>query len=83
MVRLIVEYVFDPPATDALFNHHGEVLEPCLKANGVAWVESFVAADRKRRICVFDAVDAETVRSAFRSADVEFERVWVAEHLRP
>jgi hypothetical protein len=83
MPHIVVEYLFDPPATDALFQHHGDTLEPCLHQRGVTWVESYLSHDRKRRICVFEAPDADTVRSAYRSADVVFERVWTAEHLHP
>jgi hypothetical protein len=44
-------------------------------------VRSFVALDRKRRICIFDAPDAEAVRESYRSAGVRFERVWSAEEI--
>ena len=46
---LVVEYSFDPPATDALFAEHGHKLEPCLAARQVEWVHSYVSADRRRR----------------------------------
>ena len=46
------------------------------------FVQSFVSLDRSRRICVFEAADADTVRVAYRLANVVFERVWPAEVIR-
>jgi hypothetical protein len=80
---LVVEYRFDPPATDALFEEHGHKLEPCLAARHVEWVHSYISADRRRRLCIFHAADAETVREAYRSAGVEFERIWNGTRLQP
>ena len=37
--------------------------------------------DRKRRICVFEARDAESVREAYRLQGVKFERAWPAEQI--
>jgi hypothetical protein len=37
--------------------------------------------DRRRRICVFEAPDADSVRVSYRSAGVSFERVWAAEEI--
>lgn len=79
MPRIIVEYVFDPPPTEEEFDAAAARLDPCLEARAVRWLESFVARDRTRRICVFDAPDAESVREAYRSAKVGFERAWAAD----
>ena len=38
-----------------------------------------VARSRRRIVCEFDAVDAETVREAYRNAGVPFARIWAAE----
>jgi hypothetical protein len=76
---MIVEYKFDPPATDAIFSTSENALKPCLEARGIRWMRSYIAKDRRRRICVFEAVDAEAVRTAYHSAGVKFERVWTAD----
>lgn len=81
MPRVIVEYEFDPPATEAMFDAAAARLEPCFEGHGVRWVRSFVATDRRRRICIFDAPDAESVRASYRSAGVPFERVWSSEEI--
>jgi hypothetical protein len=79
MTYMIVETVFDPPATEEDFDANATKLEPCLEGNDVRWVRSFVSQDRKRRICIFEAADANAVRTAYRSAGVAFERVWAAD----
>jgi Protein of unknown function (DUF4242) len=73
---MLVEYLHDPPITDETIAANGEKLGPCLMARSVNWLHSYYSNDRKRQVCVFEAVDAETVRQAFRSAGVRFERVW-------
>jgi hypothetical protein len=79
MPHIIVEYVFDPPMTEEDFDAMAEKLDPCLEARGVTWAASYVAQDRRRRICIFEAVDAQSVREAYRSAGVGFERAWAAD----
>jgi hypothetical protein len=78
---MIVEYEFDPPATEEQFDAAAAKLDPCLEGRDVVWLRSFVALDRKRRLCIFDAPDAESVREAYRSAGVRFARVWPAEEI--
>jgi hypothetical protein len=79
MPHVIVEYAFDPPITEEEFDRMAEQLDPCLEGRDVRWVQSFLSLDRKRRICVFEAPDAEAVRDAYRSARIGFERAWAAE----
>jgi hypothetical protein len=79
MPHVIVEYAFDPPITEEEFDRMAEQLDPCLEGRDVRWVQSFLSLDRKRRICVFEAPDAEAVREAYRSARIGFERAWAAE----
>jgi hypothetical protein len=81
MGHMIVETVFDPPITDAEFDAMADQLAPCLEGRGVRWVRSYMSVDRRRRVCVFEAPDAEAVRSSYRSAGVAFERVWPAEEI--
>jgi hypothetical protein len=79
MPHVIVEYAFDRPATEEEFNEAAARLDPCLEARGVRWIQSFLALDRRNRICIFEAPDAEAVRSAYRMAKVGFVRAWAAE----
>ena len=79
MPHIVLEYAFDPPMTEEVFDKVAARLEPCLDAQGVRWVQSFLALDRRRRICIFEAADAEAVRAAYRTAEVSFVRAWSAE----
>jgi hypothetical protein len=44
----------------------------------VVWKCSYLAVDRMRMICEFEADSAERIRDALRSAEVPFVRVWPA-----
>ena len=79
MTHMIVETVFDPPTTDEETDADAAKLHPCLDGNHVTWLRSYVSQDRRRRVCVFEAADADAVRTAYRSAGVVFERVWAAD----
>ena len=81
MPHMIVETVFDPPITEEQFDATASKLEPCLEGHGVRWLRSYMSLDRRRRVCVFEAPDADAVRSSYRSAGVTFERVWPAEEI--
>ena len=54
------------------------LLADCLEVREARLVTSYVSIDRTRRISVFEAVDAESVRNAHRSANVSFQEVWAA-----
>jgi hypothetical protein len=50
---------------------------PCLAAYQATWKRSVLSSDRKRMICEYEAVDAETMRRIEREAGAQFDRVWV------
>lgn len=83
MAYVIIETTYDPPLTDDLRSELETKLEPCIQARGVRWHHSFESTDRRRKVCVFEAPDAESVRSALRSARIAFDRVWAAEFRQP
>ena len=83
MAFLVMEKEFDAPYTPEAHDSEAERLDPCLSAHGVRWIRSYLAVDRRRMICEFEADDAEAVRSACRSANVGFARVWTAEQYFP
>jgi hypothetical protein len=81
MPLIMIEYTFDPPITDDVMDQAAARLAPCLDERHAKWVTSYLAVDRRRRICVFEAKDAEAVRQAYRSASIPFERAWTAEQI--
>jgi hypothetical protein len=74
----VVEYEYAQPLTDALHDEEARRTDPCLKQYGVTWVQSLLAGDRMKMICLFEAESAEQIRDALRSASVSFSRVWPA-----
>ncbi len=79
MKHFIVEHTFEPPLTDEEFNNMSARLQPCLQQHQIKLMRTYVSDDRSRGLCVFEASDAETVRIAHRTANIEFDRVWVGE----
>ena len=79
MATMVVEQSFDHPLTSDELNAMAKRVDPCLEAHGARWMRSYIAADRKRVLCEFEAADAEKVRESYRSAGVAFERVWTAD----
>jgi len=51
----------------------------CFEVRNAKWRYSLLSADRHRMICTFEAPDAESVRQAYRQADVGFSKVWMAQ----
>ncbi len=80
MTTLIVETHYDPPLTDALRLAHQERLDPCMELRGVRWLHSYESLDRRRKVCVFEAPDAEVLREALHSAGIAFDRLWPAHY---
>jgi hypothetical protein len=79
MARIVVEQVFDPPMSEEDYASFAKRVDPCLAIRNAAWRRSYVAPDRRRMTCEFEAPDADSVREAFRSAGLKFERAWTAE----
>ncbi len=79
MSRVLVEYVFEKPVSEEEFARMAKRVDPCLDARAAVWRRSYIAIDRKRMTCEFEAPDAEVVREALRAADVSYERVWAAD----
>jgi hypothetical protein len=77
MPRIIVERSFDIPQTDELMKAVADRERPCLAAYQATWKRSVLSSDRKRMICEYEAVDAETMRRIEREAGAQFDRVWV------
>ena len=81
MPLVIVETAYDPPITQEEFDELAAKTADCLDEREARWVTSYFSLDRRRRICVFDAKDAESVRQAYRTSGTKFERVWAAEQI--
>jgi hypothetical protein len=75
----MVEQVFQEPFTDERYSAFAKKVDPCLEIRDGMWRRSSLSKDKLRMICEFEAPDAESVREAFRTAEVPYERVWTAD----
>jgi hypothetical protein len=79
----VVNRSFENPLKVEDFAAAGKVLMPCLEARDVKWVSSHLSSDGTHSICVYEAVDAESVREANRTAGMPFDKVWQAVRFTP
>ncbi len=79
MARVIMEQVFEQPMSDEQLSEFAKRLDPCLDIRDGTWARTYLANDRRRMFCEFEAPDAESVRDALHSAGITFERVWSAQ----
>ncbi|HKP95581.1 MAG TPA: nickel-binding protein [Fibrobacteria bacterium] len=78
MAHVIAESSFEKPFTEEEENRGAKEIDRSLEKTGSHWIRSYYSEDRRRMICEFEAADAESVRSAYTSAGVPLERVWLA-----
>jgi len=76
MPNIIVERNFDPPLTMEELQDMDERIKRCLNIYKVRWIRSFLATDRRRMICEYEAADTASVRNLQREADARFDHVW-------
>lgn len=76
MALVVVEKSYEEPLTEESWDEGDRILKPCLDVRSVRWLRSLVSQDRKRTLCLFEGPDAESVREAYRSAGLAFERVY-------
>jgi hypothetical protein len=79
MAKIVVERLFKKPVEFEAIQKMEDESQWCLDLYNVKFLKTYFAADRKRMICVYEAPDAEAVRSANRQAGVPFEAVWTAD----
>ncbi len=81
MPTFIVERSFDPIPSQADLDATTERMAPCLELYGVRWIRSYWSQDRRRMVCHYEAVDAESVREVQREAAAVFENIWRADQI--
>jgi hypothetical protein len=50
---------------------------------GVAWLFSFLSADKKKTYCLYEATSADAIRAAARRADIPADVIVEVSELRP
>ena len=81
MEIVLVERSFQDPIDPKEVREAAERGHWCMDLHGVRPLQSYISADRRRMICVFEAPDAESVRKANTTAGLAFDRVWTAQSL--
>ncbi len=78
-MRIVVEQFFEEPLEEDGYAASAKRLDVALAKHAAAWRRSYLSTDRMRLTCEFEAADEETVRAAYREADVPCHDSWVAE----
>jgi hypothetical protein len=76
MNHFVVEYTFETSLSEADFKGAFNALKPCLEVRNIRRLRSWLAEDRLHMICEFEASDTQSLREAYRSAEVPFARMW-------
>ncbi|HEY1394261.1 MAG TPA: nickel-binding protein [Methylibium sp.] len=74
---------FDSPTSFEAADTPEQAGASCLLTHRVTRVRSYLSADRKRMVSLYQAPDAESVRLALQAAGVAAERVWAFRQFRP
>jgi hypothetical protein len=78
MELVVVERTFEEPVEFNSIVQAEQRAHWCLELHNVRYVQSYFSADRRRMICIYEAPDAESVRTVNATAKVSFDRVWSA-----
>jgi hypothetical protein len=79
--NVILERFFQEPVTVTESQCIAEAAAGCLQAHGVKHARTFLALDRKRMICLYEAPDAEAVRNAQREIALPPDNIWPFFHV--
>jgi hypothetical protein len=78
MARVIAERLFPQPIDIGELKITAREFGGCFDRHGVAYLYGYIAPDRQRMICVYEAPDAESVRIANRQTGMPFECIYTA-----
>jgi hypothetical protein len=82
MSLVVVERSFDEPVEFASVKASDDGSAGCREAYAVRFVKSYFSHDRRRMLCLFEAPDAEAVRTVQLRSRLPFDRVWTARVVR-
>lgn len=83
MSLVIVETLADSPLTPEEPTDTDLRVLACLAERDATWRYSLLSRDRLRMICIFDALDAESVRESYRQGGGVFSHIWAGELIQP
>jgi len=79
MSYVVVERSFETPVDLPAISAQEKAFGWCLETHRVRFLLTYVAADRSRMLCIYDAPDAEAMRATQREAAMPFDRIWAAQ----
>jgi hypothetical protein len=82
-MMVIVERWFSEPADIEELQAQEDAGHWCLDLHGIRFLRTYMAVDRTRFLCLYEAADTESVRIAQRTIGLPYERIWAAEIFDP
>lgn len=76
MTTIVMERSVEEPATDEYLEQMRSAAEACFEINDVVRKKTYVSADRKRFVCIFEARDTESVRRSLESVGMSYEQLY-------
>jgi len=83
MAWVIVERSFEEPVAFQTVQEREEAVAWCMEVHKVRFVRSFFSTDGRRMVCLYEAPDAEAVRTANRQSGNPFDRIWTTDIFEP
>lgn len=80
METIVLERSQDEPATEEYLTQMREKAEACFEVNDVTRKTTYVSADGKRFICIFEAQDLQAVKRSLDSVGMDYQHLWVTGH---
>jgi hypothetical protein len=79
MSLVVVERSFEQPCKFEELQAQEDEGAWCLEQHSVRFIRTYFSRDKLRMICLYEAPDAESVRTAQRTIDMPVDRVWAAD----
>jgi hypothetical protein len=78
MELIVVERSFPEPVEFAPLQAAEDAVAWCLEQHDVHFLRSYFSRDRHHMVCLYEAPDAESVRTTQRQGKLPFDRIWTA-----
>jgi len=78
MSIVVMERELPEPATEEYVTAMREKAEACFEVNDVVRKQTYLSADRKRFVCIFEARDVESVRRSLESVGMSYQHLYSA-----
>lgn len=79
--RVVVERSFDEATAFADVQRAEQAVAWCLEQHDVHFRRSYLSLDGRSMVCLYDAPDAESIRTTQRKGGLPFARIWAATEL--